>query len=229
MHKKVLNTIIAGALIIFTGLACQNTTTVYQATPVSTQSSPPVETEVPITNATETPNPPTATPPLAPAGYTYVTENTLSVSLARPSGWERDAGTKTLPTSGASVQYVVYYEASAGQIQSISMFTTDQPLAPLTPETLIEVVLGENQQALESQGFKELEGFNNITVANQHTFGMAFRIINPKGLALYSIILPLKDPNGNGFIIQWAANESLASTTRNSFLTMVPTISFTEK
>ena len=151
------------------------------------------------------------------------------MTVARPDGWQRDAGTKSLTSGGAEVQYVVYYKTDTGTVQSISIITINQPLDPLTPETLIEQVLGKNQAAAAAQGFKKLEDFNNLTVANQISYAMAYRITDPKGTALYSIVLPLKRPDGKGLILQWASSESLTYTTRASFLAMVPTISFPRK
>lgn len=171
--------------------------------------------------------PATATPP-PPPGLIYSSEPTVGIVVARPMHWEREAGLKHLPISGVDVNYVVYYMASPAEVRVVNIFTAEAPFRLTDAEAFIETFLGENRETLESRGYREVERFPDIVTAGQTGFAIAYRITDPRGLDLYSVLLQVTYPHGRGLIMQWASTESLAAETRDLFLKMVPTISFTE-
>jgi len=138
--------------------------------------------------------------------------------------WERDAGEKHLPISGVDVPYVVYYAVSPGEVRLVSMFRGE---GRFRLETFIESFLGENRETLESRGYRELERFADIAVAGRSGFAIAYRLTDPRGIDLYCVLFQVPYPDGKSLIVQWASTESVAPETRELFLEMVPTISFT--
>ena len=185
-------------------------------------TQPPMPTNTPTAAPTPTP---TAIPP---AGFVYSVESTLGVTLARPSSWQRDAGTRTLPVSGGTVRYAVYYEVSPGRVQMVTVWTVDQPFGTSDEEALIQSALGQNQQALEAQHFEIIERFRDLPVAGQSAFALSYRITDPSGMDFYSIILTVEEPDDDGLLIQWTSNEDISAKTRTLFLTMLPTIAFSQ-
>jgi len=164
-------------------------------------------------------------PATVPQGLTLEAERNVGISIARPSNWERDAGTKELPISGAPVDYVVYFNAQPGTIEMMSIQTLGIYYPYQSDTDFLRDVLGANAERVTETNLRVLDFAGPTTVASRPAQALSYRIDDQRsGLPLFSNILVVATPDDSAVILQWAANESMREETTDLFLKMLPTL-----
>jgi hypothetical protein len=160
-------------------------------------------------------------------GYSTQAEELVGVSLTRPNNWDRDAGTKALPISGASVNYVVYFQTGPGTIQMVSVQTLADYYPVSSNEDFLSEVLGANKEAIAQTNLKVLETATNARIAGQPAQALSYRLDDQRtGLPLFSVVGVITKPDGSAVILQCTANESMKSETTQLFMHEVGTFQF---
>jgi hypothetical protein len=186
------------------------------------QSLPTVPTRSPLSLAVSTSQ---AIGLALPEGLKLETERTVGISIGRPEDWQRDTGTKNLPSSGAPVNYVVYYRSGPGTIQMMSIQTLAIYYPFQSERDIIKEVLGANEAIISETNLRVIDFSNDVTVAGQPAQLMSYRIDDQRsGLPLFSIIVVVATPEESAIILQWASNESMREETTNLFLRMLGTV-----
>jgi hypothetical protein len=211
--------ILLGLFLLAASLACSPATSPSPSTPSELPSSAQSALARAIADTQS------EAPPL-PEGFTLETESIVGVSIARPAGWARDAGTKELPVSGAPVNYVVYYNASPGAIEMMNIQTLGFYYRYESESDLIRDTLGANEDKVASTNLRVIDFASSTTVASRPAQAMSYRIDDERyGLPLFSVIVIIGTSDNRAIILQWAANEDMRAETTELFLTMLPTVS----
>lgn len=219
-HQKLLQQITGLMLVMLSLVGCvtPTATVVVTAVPVSATPTP----TVPPTNT------PTVTltpmPDAIPEGYELDFDQDLQLSFIRPSGWDIDEGSRTLPKS--TVLFVAYSRVRSGEYKLINLMMAEQPVRG-SPEELIEDVLNLNETKLREAGADILEKLRDVTVDGEPAAGIIYRATDPRGVRFFSILLAISRPK-RGYIFQWASSIEYEGELREIYEMMLPTIEFTD-
>jgi hypothetical protein len=155
MRNLVSLSFLAAFLVVAVSGCCGPTATPTEASPTeaptarSTEEPPtPAPAALPTEEPTNTSLPraqpssiSVASPtPAIPEGYVLDSDPELRLSFVRPSGWDVDRGSKTLPESQATALFVAYSRVSPGEYKIINLAMVEQPLGR-SPEEFIEDLL----------------------------------------------------------------------------------------
>lgn len=165
-----------------------------------------------------------ASHPLA-TGFRVESEESVGVSIARPENWDRDAGSKPLPVSGATVDYVVYYHGQPGEIQMMSIQTLAAHYPFESDTDIIRDVLGANEERIAETNLEVIDFASDVRIAGHPAQVMSYRIDDQRsGLPLFSIIAIVESPDQSAVVLQWVANETMQAKTTDLFLEILPTV-----
>jgi hypothetical protein len=216
MNKRNL---IAVILALVVSLACGSVASI---TPTHQPSSPtPIDS--PLSRAIAESK---LVPPTVPDGFIVETEESVGITIARPSNWEREIGIRDLPVSGAPVDFVVYYHTEPDTIKMISVQTLGIYHPYQSDSDFLIGILGANPEKVSELNLKVLDFADSTIVATHPAQALSYRLDDQRsGLPLFSIILILATPDNTAIFLQWVANESMQKETTELFIKMLPTVS----
>lgn len=167
-------------------------------------------------------------PPTILDGYQIAVDEDLRLSFVHPSGWVEDRGGFTVRESTATLSFVTFTIQSelGAHYKLIQFFRIDQSLGR-TPETLIEQVLGVNEDRLAEAGAEILETPQGVDIDGEPASGIIYRATDPRGVRFFAILLAV-GLSDSGYIFQWASTIEHEQEMKQIYEVTLPTIEFTE-
>lgn len=161
-------------------------------------------------------------------GYEPHFDADLQLSFIRPSGWDLDKGSRTLPQTKGTELFVAFSRVRTGEYKVISLKMIEQPTlrgVPEEPEELMEDMLHVNETRLRESGADILEKLRTVTVDGKPAAGIIYRATDPRGVRFFSILLAVSKP-GRGYVFQWGSSIEYEDELKKVYETMLPTIKF---
>lgn len=159
--------------------------------------------------------------PVLPSNFKYNEENILGIRIAVPNSWTRDSGAKQVIEGGTSFPYTVFYFQDEEDLYVLNLFRLG--IGAMDDEReFIESIIGLDRykNRLEAGGYKLLNTNTNLLIDGNKSYYHAYRITNPDGLNLYSVMIATTPQQQKGLILQFATYEEKQDQL-NSYITPI--------